>query len=561
MNYFFLAFAIILILISASMILRKRTYKEVDRLEEWKNDILHRPIPDEIGKVKKLQMSGQTEEKFETWRTEWDDIVGVILPDIEEKLFDIEDFASKHRFSKAKQLLSVTENRLNGIEDQLTKMLADIQILIESEEYNRSEIDIVRHRFMELTETLSKKRASIGEGFPSFKNKVEDIEQMLQSYDASTNDGSYIEAREFLVQSNSQMGEVENLLETYPKLLVQIDMVIPADLKEIRRGIAEMEEDGYQLEAFSIPTQLESIEGNLASLREKVTNLQCEGVEERVSEQVDQLEKLYEVLEFEVESKQYVKVKHDQLEKLIQQGRDEVDALLAETLTIQESYLIPQKQLSAQKRMRNGVEELSGQLFVLTDLIEQDKQTFTSIRELVDEWQEQMKNLLDEIDEEKATLFAMREEEWKAQETLEYLRDKMLDTKRILKKSNIPGLPVAFIEKLNESEQKLIEAFQQLDQIPLELGQVNALVKEAVSMVEENNVQITELIHRVELTEKVIQYGNRYRSKSQKVNEQLNEAEQLFRQYEYEESLQCAVDAIKPFEPDVISIVEEYMPA
>src|SRR5690625_3733316 len=122
--------AVIIILIIISAILRKRIYKEVDRLDEWKNDILNRPIPDEIGKVKKLQMSGQTEMKFEEWRGEWDDIVGSILPNIEERLFDIEDLVSKNRFSKAKQLVAMTDERLHSIEEQLIFMLQDIDGLV-----------------------------------------------------------------------------------------------------------------------------------------------------------------------------------------------------------------------------------------------------------------------------------------------------------------------------------------------------------------------------------------------------------------------------------------------
>ncbi len=170
MRFVYLALIILALLFALSSYMKRRIYNQVDRMEEWKNDILNRTIPEEIGKIKKLTMAGQTEEKFETWRTEWDDIVGVILPDIEEKLFDIEEYAAKNRYTKAKQLLTMTESRLNGIEEQLKIMLDDIKKLVESEEKNRSEISEILEKYTSLEEMLIEKRGTLAEAIPFFKS-------------------------------------------------------------------------------------------------------------------------------------------------------------------------------------------------------------------------------------------------------------------------------------------------------------------------------------------------------------------------------------------------------
>lgn len=49
-------------------------------------------------------MTGQTEELFERWRNQWDDVVTVKLPDLEEMLFDAEEHTDRYRFKKAKEV-------------------------------------------------------------------------------------------------------------------------------------------------------------------------------------------------------------------------------------------------------------------------------------------------------------------------------------------------------------------------------------------------------------------------------------------------------------------------
>lgn len=78
--------ALVVIFISVSYLRRKKIYEEVDRLETWKVSIMNKPVSEELSKVKDLNMTGQTEELFENWRYQWDDILSTELVSIEEYL-------------------------------------------------------------------------------------------------------------------------------------------------------------------------------------------------------------------------------------------------------------------------------------------------------------------------------------------------------------------------------------------------------------------------------------------------------------------------------------------
>ncbi len=347
----------------------------------------------------------------------------------------------------------------------------------------------------------------------------------------------------------------------FPEKFVQVDVVLPGEVKEIRKGIEDMTKDGYQLESFALHEQLTAIEERIKTLREQVVTLHFDGVEEEVTKEAKKLEDLYSILEHEVESKTIVFKKMSELEEFLHKGEKEVGALLDETLAIQESYLITSDRLDQQKDMKRKVESLSNQLAVIVDYIEHKKQNFTSIRELITDWLKDMEEVLSKIIAEKEAMFSMREEERQAKQDLTTLRGILFNTKQIVQRSNLPGLPTVYLEKLTLAEHKLKESFSLLASVPLELENVNQLVSEANELINETHNDIEEIVHLAQLSERVIQYGNRFRNRSTEINEQLNEAEDLFRQYLYKEALDCAVKAVESFEPNVVAIVEEYISA
>lgn len=71
---------IIIALIITGLIFRKIIYDRVDKLEAWKLDIMNRNVTAELQRVKALRLAGETQEKFESWKDNWDRILTQELP-------------------------------------------------------------------------------------------------------------------------------------------------------------------------------------------------------------------------------------------------------------------------------------------------------------------------------------------------------------------------------------------------------------------------------------------------------------------------------------------------
>jgi len=105
---FIIALIILIIgLVVYGMFSRKKIYQEIDRLETIKVELANTPVAEEISKVKELNMTGQTEELFERWREQWDEIISTNLPKIDKELFETEEAAINTDLKKRSSYLYI----------------------------------------------------------------------------------------------------------------------------------------------------------------------------------------------------------------------------------------------------------------------------------------------------------------------------------------------------------------------------------------------------------------------------------------------------------------------
>ena len=104
---FITALIALIILMITAIYFRRKHIKAIGRLEKEKLQIQHKPILEEMTKVKQLNMTGETEEKFERWRSQWSEVMDVHMPSIDSLLLMLKisliDFALRKQ-QKLKKL-------------------------------------------------------------------------------------------------------------------------------------------------------------------------------------------------------------------------------------------------------------------------------------------------------------------------------------------------------------------------------------------------------------------------------------------------------------------------
>ena len=549
MEYILGIIVLVLVFVVWGYFFKKKYFKEIDRLENWKIDIMNRPVLDELSKVKQLKMNGETEEMFEHWRSEWDEIITVHMPDVEEYLFDAEEYVDKYRFKKSKDVQHKISAKLNEVEDTIKTILNELNELVGSEEKNRVEVVEMKETYRQLKKSLLAHRHNYGKAVNKLEASLEEVVDVLKKYEEETESGNYLNARELVLSVKTKLDELDSKMEKLPGLMLESGSSMPAQISELKEGYQGMIDQGYKLSHIQFDVEVSRIETELQSFKEQLENAEVEVVEQGMNVLRDSLNVLYDLLEKEVISKQYVLKNNEKLKDMIASAEEENDKLQEETIMVQQTYHLTDNELEAQRKMEKQVQQISKR-YELLNLKIQDNDTASSlISEEMQTVDTQLTALLEEQKVFSEKLQTLRKDEMDAQDSLADLKRKMFETSRMISKSNIPGLPNEFKRIIEDAKESIADVQQKLEEKPLNVSSVYLFLEKAVMNTNKVYDTAKELIEQMYLAERVIQYGNRYRSKNSFIAESLKEAEELFHQFKYQQALETAAAAIEKVDP------------
>ncbi|TYR76977.1 septation ring formation regulator EzrA [Rossellomorea vietnamensis] len=545
-----------IILFIIGFFIRRKYYHHVDRLESWKVDIMNRPILDELSKVKQLNMTGQTEELFEKWRKGWDDIVTADLPQVEECLFEAEEYIDKFRFGSAKEVLARIEEILNQTEDKMERIHSEVEELVGSEEKNRLEIEELREGFRKSRKALLAHRHTYGKAAYGLEARLDEMSERIENFNKLTEEGNYLEARELVLGLTADIQDIVNKMESIPDLLTACQNSLPTQLNEVEAGFKEMEAQGYVLKHLGINTEISRLREELAACLDSLEKLQTDKAADEVDRMKANVDQLYDLLEKEVLAKHFVLQNEEQSSELLENIKAVNKEIKLETEFVQQGYHLRDEDLQVPVGLDKKINTLFKRFQQLQEKVDENESAYSYLSEELQDINQQLQLIKSEQAAFSEKLQALRKEEIEAKEKVAELKKKIGEASRMISKSNVPGLPTDYNALLEEAHKNIIEVVRALEEKPLNMPVVQKYLEKAVDTVDHFYKKTSDLIETVMLAEKVIQYGNRYRSKYGDVSQKLQRAESAFRSFDYREALEQAATAIEEVEPGAIKRIE-----
>jgi septation ring formation regulator len=551
--YYFIGFFILVLAIFVvGYLIKKKYFREMDRLEAWKIDLLNRPILDEMSKVKQLNMTGQTEELFERWRNQWDDVVTVKLPDLEEMLFDAEEYIDRYRFNKAKGVQQEIERKLQETEDQIKNILEEIRELVGSEEKNRVEIEQLKEVYRETKKMLLAHRHTFGKAEKLLETQLNVVSNKFHEFADKTELGNYLEAREVVLIIQSQLETITNHMNLIPQFLIECQSILPNQLSDVRVGYREMVQQGYYLGHIEVEKEIDQLEENLLKYFDFIEETAIEKVEEGINEIKERVDILFDLLEKEVHAKHFVVKNEKPTSDLLVSTHKENEFLANEVIHVQETYQLTDGDIETQKNLEKELATVYKHFDILVEKVKNNETAQTEIEDELKEIREQLNAIQEDQQIFTSKLQALRKDEREAREKVWELTKKVGEALRLVSKSNIPGLPSDFKYLLEDTNESIQNVKFQLDEKPLNISALNQYLEIAELTVEKLTGTTIELIENVMLAEKAIQYGNRYRSRYPSVAKGLSYAEVAFRHYDYQEALEQAAASLEGIDPSAL---------
>src|SRR5699024_5016974 len=168
------------------------------------------------------------------------------------------------------------------------------------------------------------------------------------------------------------------------------------------------------------------------------------------------------------------------------------------------------------------------QMDELTKDVDDTTRSNKSLRSQLENGFSQLEELDQKYHEFLDQIHNLRKDELDAKEKISKMNAQVNDLNRKLRKSNLPGIPNfiwSLMESTSNNNHKVLKA---LEKQPLDIAEVQHLLLEAESTIEQVVEEVDIMLDQAYLTEQVIQYANRYRSRYPFLAAKLSESERLF---------------------------------
>lgn len=544
------------IILATVLFIRSRIYHKVDDYEVWKVNIINRNIAAELSKVKSLNLEGETKEQFESWKQQWELILSRELATVEELLYDAENATERFRFTKAKAHLSKIDNVLTDVERKLDAILTQLNELLHTDTENRSQVDHLTPEIASLRKQLIQNRFQYEHADVRFEDDFNELDNQLLHYEEVVANGNYADAKEILAEITDKFVSLKAEFEAFPELYRLCKQALPSKLDDLLKGFLEMKESGYQVEHLHVEQEVKDFRARLMDCvisLETESNHDVEEIAENISERIQEM---YDALEEEAVAKIYIasklasyKLALENVQVHFLNTRTEVDSL-------KRTYHFEDDDLEKYLSLEKMINQLKISLDKLSKASSNGSKAHTALREELEEGFRK----LEEIEEEH-TLFrdsiqSLRKDEMEARKELDGVIDEINQTHRLLRSSNVPGIPNFIWSVLDEAEEENQRVLDVLSKHPLDIQAVQNAISAAKKAVLHATEQTNTMLEQAYLTEQVIQYSNRYRTTYPVLAGKLLESERLFRAAEYELALELAAKAVEEVEAGALKKIE-----
>ena len=559
MKYFIIPVIALILLTIIAFLLRRKYIKQVEALESEKVQIQHRPIFEEMMKIKQLNMTGETEEKFERWRSEWTEVIDLHMPEVDSLLFDVEDYVDKFRYKKAAMVIKQIEEKIASSREKMTEIVTELNELVGSEEKSRTEMGILKEQHRAARKKILAHQHSFGLAVTPLESELETFHSDFKEYEELTENGNYLQAREIVISLAEKGERIFLIIEQIPSLLTELQNKIPATIRELRNGTREMEEQSYYLKHIELPKKLEAIEASIAEMIAKIEKLEMESIQKDTNEINEQMDSFYNALELEVMAKQFVDSNYEEVGNLLIETTAFSNEIFAEAAIVQRIYRLNEEEAEIPKECISKLEGLKKRYDTLSHQLEEKASAYSSLEEDLQFVDQSVKEIAEILSVFKVKLKSLRNDETNVRVKLDELTRKLQSADRSLHRGNIPGIPGDMDARLEEAEEQVYIVTQSLLEVPLNMTLVHSYLDNAQKSVDDVSEKVLELLENVLLIERIIQYGNRYRASNQKVHMGLLEAEESFRQFRYSKALEEVATVVEEVEPGAMKRIEDFL--
>ena len=544
-------------------ILRKKTNKKyknkVNELDIEKNQLINVKILSEMTKVKDLVKTDNLQHKLDTWDKTFNYIKDDMLPQITEDITNVDFLIDKHDYKAAVKKMTNIELEIDRLKRKSDKLIKEIQLITNSEERNRALITKLKINYRELQAKFERCLKDYGEVADSIKKEFEKIEKKFQLFEEAMDNNDYVEVEKIVIVIEEGIEKLKKILEDIPSIVLMAGVLIPGKIEETKVLYSRMIRDGYPLDYLNVDYNLEEIDRKSKDIMEKVKKLNIDISESNVElkTMLEYFNSLFTDFDKEKESKDLYKEGCKKFRLKLEKVNKVVYDIYIQIDDIKVTYDLTEEEINKFSVLNKNLETINEDFKTLLEQGKTKTFAYSKLNDELDGLAIKLSRLQDDLDYQLRSITSMKDDEYRAKEQLKTIQNLLKEAKYKLKDYKLPVIPSNYYVELKEAQDAIREIAKELDKKPIVIKILNIRVDTARDLVFKIYNRTNDMIKESMMSEKMIVYGNRYRSENANVDSGLNQAQILFYKGNYKKSLEVSLSTIERIDKDIRKKVTE----
>lgn len=548
---------IILIAVGVLFYLRSNKRQIIEKAIERKNEIETLPFDQNLAQLSKLNLKGETKTKYDAMKKDNVESTNKYLAPVEEKIHNAEALLDKFSFNASQSEIDDANELMDSYEQSYQQQLEGVNEIIALYKDNDELYDKCKVDYREMKRDVLANRHQFGEAASLLETEIEKFEPRLEQYEVLKADGNYVQAHNHIAALNEQMKQLRFYMEEIPELIRETQKELPGQFQDLKYGCRDLKVEGYDLDHVKVDSTLQSLKTELSFVEPLISRLELEEANDKLANINDKLDDMYDLIEHEVKAKNDVEETKDIITDNLFKAKDMNYTLQTEIEYVRENYYINESDAQSVRQFENEIQSL---ISVYDDILKEMSKSAVRYSEVQDNLQyleDHVTVINDKQEKLQNHLIQLREDEAEAEDNLLRVQSKKEEVYRRLLASNLTSVPERFIIMKNEIDHEVRDVNEQFSERPIHVKQLKDKVSKIVIQMNTFEDEANDVLVNAVYSEKLIQYGNRYRKDYSNVDKSLNEAERLFKNNRYKRAIEIAEQALESVEPGVTKHIEE----
>ena len=546
--------AVILIIVTIVIIKRnqnKKYKKEIEELDIRKNNLIGVPVLSEITKVKELIKTDNLKNKLDDWDNTFTTIRDEKIPELTDLISEADFLIDRKDYKQAVKKITNIEIEINSLKKKTDHLLEEVKLITNSEERNRALITKLKIVYREDQNKFERSKKEYGVIADYLEKEIDNIDDLFAKFEKAMDNNDYVSVEKKINLLDDKITKLGKLLEDIPTIVLMATVLVPNKIDEAITYYYRMKRDGYPLDYLNVEYNIKEIKNKIDNIMENLKKLELGESIIELKTFIEYFNELYNDFDKEKECKdlfrQNIKdfsYKIDNINKVVRDIYLQID-------DIKYNYNLSDEDINKFSILNKNLEKINQDYKILVD---QGKMKTFAYSKLVDELNGlslKLSRLQDDLDFQLRSITSMKDDETRAREQLATIENLLKKAKYRLKDYKIPVIPSSYYIELTEAQDAIREIIKELDRKPIVIKILNIRVDTARDLVFKIYNRTNDMIKIASMSEKIIIYGNRYRSSYEEIDIALTKAEELFKRGKYKESLDLSMKSLSFIDKNV----------